>query len=103
MRVVIPMIARRAIANRRSRFFRMCAGDAAGNFRGRRCANLRCIIRITITPDGSNWELLCLYCHDDEHQDSEGSGGSRELHSEGSLGNNPFAGLKGMIDSEEDD
>ena len=18
-------------------------------------------------PDGSNWELLCLYCHDDEH------------------------------------
>jgi hypothetical protein len=19
-------------------------------------------------PDGSNWELLCLYCHDDEHQ-----------------------------------
>lgn len=19
-------------------------------------------------PDGSNWELLCLYCHDDEHE-----------------------------------
>jgi hypothetical protein len=19
-------------------------------------------------PDGSNWELLCLYCHDNEHQ-----------------------------------
>jgi hypothetical protein len=19
-------------------------------------------------PDGSNWELLCLYCHDDEHR-----------------------------------
>ena len=19
-------------------------------------------------PDGHNWELLCLYCHDDEHQ-----------------------------------
>jgi hypothetical protein len=18
-------------------------------------------------PDGSNWELLCIYCHDDEH------------------------------------
>jgi hypothetical protein len=18
-------------------------------------------------PDGSNWELLCLYCHDEEH------------------------------------
>ena len=21
-------------------------------------------------PDGSNWELLCLYCHDNEHQRS---------------------------------
>jgi hypothetical protein len=20
-------------------------------------------------PDGSNWELLCLYCHDHEHQE----------------------------------
>ncbi|MDZ4199214.1 MAG: YajD family HNH nuclease [Kiritimatiellia bacterium] len=19
-------------------------------------------------PDGSNWELLCVYCHDDEHE-----------------------------------
>ncbi|MDA0824850.1 MAG: YajD family HNH nuclease, partial [Proteobacteria bacterium] len=19
-------------------------------------------------PDGTNWELLCLYCHDNEHQ-----------------------------------
>lgn len=26
-------------------------------------------------PDGSNWELLCLYCHENEHarqRDSEG-------------------------------
>jgi hypothetical protein len=22
-------------------------------------------------PDGSNWELLCLYCHDNEHQKHE--------------------------------
>jgi hypothetical protein len=30
-------------------------------------------------PDGSNWELLCLYCHDNEHQRqleaSSGAGG----------------------------
>lgn len=26
-------------------------------------------------PDGSNWELLCLYCHDNEHQrDQAGPG-----------------------------
>ncbi len=23
-------------------------------------------------PDGSNWELLCLYCHDNEHSRSYG-------------------------------
>jgi len=36
-------------------------------------------------PDGSNWELLCLYCHDNEHQrqleatgvDGGGSGSGR--------------------------
>ncbi len=28
-------------------------------------------------PDGSNWELLCLYCHDNEHERfrMKGSGG----------------------------
>ena len=24
-------------------------------------------------PDGSNWELLCLYCHDNEHSRYEDS------------------------------
>lgn len=50
-------------------------------------------------PDGSNWELLCLYCHDNEH--------SRQLdHRHGELGgsrpasaneNHPFAGLKDLL------
>ena len=35
-------------------------------------------------PDGSNWELLCLYCHDNEHQ--------RQL--EASRGSGPSAGAK---------
>ena len=26
-------------------------------------------------PDGSNWELLCVYCHDDEHQEGQDDGG----------------------------
>jgi len=55
-------------------------------------------------PDGSNWELLCLYCHDEEHQ-KLGSGGyhggkTRESHSEGSLGFNPFAALKDRLKPE---
>ncbi len=29
-------------------------------------------------PDGSNWELLCLYCHDNEHQRYQGDGESND-------------------------
>jgi HNH endonuclease len=36
-------------------------------------------------PDGSNWELLCLYCHDNEHQ--------RQLEA-GNAGNAPSAGSR---------
>jgi hypothetical protein len=28
-------------------------------------------------PDGSNWELLCLYCHDNEHQRDQIGGESK--------------------------
>ncbi len=50
-------------------------------------------------PDGSNWELLCLYCHDNEHQ--------RQLEAAGGQGNasapstaathSPFADLKALL------
>ena len=29
-------------------------------------------------PDGSNWELLCLYCHDNEHQRYQAADASDE-------------------------
>lgn len=49
--------------------------------------------------DGSNWELLCLYCHDNEHQRQQvagqGSGGSAKADA---ATFNPFADLKTMID-----
>jgi len=48
-------------------------------------------------PDGSNWELLCVYCHDDEHQKSPNSGyhtaSSRDAFSDPALDNRPFEGL----------
>ena len=57
-------------------------------------------------PDGSNWELLCLYCHDDEHsRTAEGgyAGGSTlESHGEESLGHNPFGGLADLLKPESD-
>lgn len=53
--------------------------------------------------DGSNWELLCLYCHDNEHQRQlEASQGrsTAEAKSSGST-HNPFADLKSMLKSKE--
>ena len=51
-------------------------------------------------PDGSNWELLCLYCHDNEHrrqlEAAAGSGGE----SAGSVAtHSPFADLKKLLDA----
>ena len=52
-------------------------------------------------PDGSNWELLCLYCHDNEHQ--------RQLEAQGlappgtgagpgkAATHQPFAALKDLL------
>ena len=54
--------------------------------------------------DGKNWELLCVYCHDNEHQrqveaqighgSSGGSESSVSTH-------NPFADLKSMLEQKE--
>jgi HNH endonuclease len=52
--------------------------------------------------DGSNWELLCLYCHDNEHQRYEetrfGSSKATAPASNTTAGNhNPFANLKDLL------
>ena len=52
-------------------------------------------------PDGGNWELLCLYCHDNEHQkyleeDATGKttpGGMKEP----TATFKPFAGLEALL------
>ena len=46
-------------------------------------------------PDGSNWELLCLYCHDNEHQRQleAGRGGGGPSVAKAST-YSPFADLK---------
>ena len=52
-------------------------------------------------PDGSNWELLCLYCHDNEHQeymDEESFGKPKpESGREASATFKPFAGLEKLL------
>lgn len=50
--------------------------------------------------DGSNWELLCLYCHDNEHSKYEemrfGSA-KQEQHDHSGGSHNPFAGLADLL------
>jgi HNH endonuclease len=46
-------------------------------------------------PDGSNWELLCLYCHDNEHQRQLEAAGGTSTHSTGAAATfSPFSDLK---------
>jgi len=49
-------------------------------------------------PDGSNWELLCVYCHDNEHQKqldaATGKGSSPTSQDHTVAKHNPFADLK---------
>lgn len=51
--------------------------------------------------DGSNWELLCLYCHDNEHARYEetrfGSQSASKASSPEST-HNPFAALKTLME-----
>ena len=55
-------------------------------------------------PDGSNWELLCLYCHDEEHQDTQMSGYHKRsvAHSDEDASSDyrPFEGLGGLLKPE---
>jgi hypothetical protein len=53
-------------------------------------------------PDGSNWELLCIYCHDNEHArdqvaewyQHDASNQSSQSQSD----NKPFAGLADLLE-----
>ena len=52
--------------------------------------------------DGSNWELLCMYCHDNEHQRQTEALASKGIALNGAKAPettfNPFADLKSMMD-----
>lgn len=51
-------------------------------------------------PDGSNWELLCLYCHDNEHQRQlEAAGGGEAPGERSGATHSPFANLKSLLDA----
>jgi hypothetical protein len=56
-------------------------------------------------PDGSNWELLCLYCHENEHARDQVAdaydGLAQEEGRDAAALDNPFAVLKDLLKEKE--
>ena len=52
-------------------------------------------------PDGSNWELLCLYCHENEHARVEDAkaGGDGPERTRAPATHKPLAGLGSLVKS----
>ena len=50
-------------------------------------------------PDGSNWELLCIYCHDNEHQRQleQHAGGNTRSDTGPGATHQPFADLASLL------
>jgi hypothetical protein len=49
--------------------------------------------------DGSNWELLCTYCHEHEHSKMRDSAGRQEVSNPSAPAtHNPFADLRARLD-----
>ena len=51
-------------------------------------------------PDGSNWELLCVYCHDNEHarqSDYTGVSAARAEDATPAATGTPFANLRDLL------
>jgi hypothetical protein len=50
-------------------------------------------------PDGSNWELLCIYCHENEHArfTDAAAGGGVERHDVESAKHRPLAKLDELL------
>ncbi len=52
--------------------------------------------------DGSNWELLCTYCHEHEHSKLKDSAGRTDTGNAPDAATfNPFAELKALMESKE--
>ena len=52
--------------------------------------------------DGSNWELLCVYCHDNEHSryvDFTGESAANAEEKVAAATGNPFANLRDLLDT----
>jgi 5-methylcytosine-specific restriction endonuclease McrA len=57
-------------------------------------------------PDGSNWENLCIYCHENEHARyvdySAGAGRGEDRRQSEAATHRPFASLKDLLGGSEE-
>ncbi len=57
--------------------------------------------------DGSNWELLCIYCHENEHarflDHDAGGGGPGDQPRSAPATHSPFAGLDALLKRKRED
>jgi 5-methylcytosine-specific restriction endonuclease McrA len=111
-RVKVQAELRRDVAERQAgyrmralKLFPHVCGRCAREFEGKRLKELtvhhKDFNHDNNPLDGSNWELLCIYCHDDEHApDSLRSMGDGSLTHDVKKASpivNPFAGLDDII------
>jgi len=58
-------------------------------------------------PDGSNWEMLCTYCHDNEHsrglESQWQSGTESQADNKPAATHSPFANLNKLLDKTDRD
>jgi len=54
-------------------------------------------------PDGSNWELLCLYCHEQMHASKSPLENHTAITTETTSTYQPFANLKELINIEDEE
>ena len=52
-------------------------------------------------PDGSNWELLCIYCHDEEHTNHPVVATASREQRAAPATHKPFAALDALIRTKE--
>mgnify|MGYP000854559955 FL=1 len=56
--------------------------------------------------DGSNWELLCIYCHDNEHQkqiEADRGYNDGRVKQTNNATHSPFANLKSLLKTDSQD
>ncbi|MGV8713157.1 MAG: YajD family HNH nuclease [Nitrosomonas sp.] len=93
---------RRATASRRSSCFPGCVVDVLGRFDHTNLQLLEVHHKNSNhddnPPDGSNWELLCTYCHEHEHSKLKDAMGRVDRTQDQEVATfNPFANLKDML------